>query len=630
MAGFVLGDWQVIPERGLLRRAGEEKHLEPKVMDVLVYLASRQREVVSNDDIARDVWGRAASDEAITRCIRECRRGLGCDHRAPTYIETILRRGYRLIAVVSDNQPASQAAVQSTQSDLPDVHPPTPAYYLPLLVGFVSVGLIIWWMWPANSANSVAVFELECADENTVLCYGITEHLIGTMVRETAGPQIVRVREPVATKSTASCKIEAHVVDSIVFGELRRIGDDINIVIEILDCRNGRHEDLKTFSGVASQAGMLRREIASAVLANWMPNVTAPAADVQQSLPFDLEDRYLQAKYDFSLRSEKSIRSAIELFRDTTRDAPDFGEAYVMLAYAYALLPEYSDVTRSQLYEDAEEAIRKGVALDQRLRGMGQSVQGFIRHKRGQWISARKAHLAAIGADRVFPESHQLYSRLLASVGLLEEALYHAERAREIDPMKAIFISRQAITYFWLDDLDNARIFFERSDSRIEYEAAVHDFAYALFFIRQGDYERAVDQAADGVRKYGGDASWVQPVFAGFHDPTQREAAHRIVEILAQNDLRPTIEISLWVLLGDADRAMDVAKKMKIAGELFEAELMFIPQFKLLRDHPDFPALLDDVGLTEFWTSIGCEWSGERVNCREESVQTIAQTTRID
>ena len=69
--------------------------------------------------------------------------------------------------------------------------------------------------------------------------------------------------------------------------------------------------------------------------------------------------------------------------------------------------------------------------------------------------------------------------------------------------------------------------------------------------------------------------------------------------IAASGNMNPAVLITLWVLLKDGDRAMEVARGLK-EGEIFEAEIMFTPTYAVLREHPEFPELLDAIGLTEY------------------------------
>ena len=73
-AGFLLGEWEVRPRHGTLRRhtsaTAEPVQIEPRVMAVLVCLARRAGEVVTRDEFVEEVWaGRVVSGEALSRCI---------------------------------------------------------------------------------------------------------------------------------------------------------------------------------------------------------------------------------------------------------------------------------------------------------------------------------------------------------------------------------------------------------------------------------------------------------------------------------------------------------------------------------------------------------------------------------
>ena len=100
--GFQLGEWSVHPDQGLLVRAEEELHLEPKVMEVLIYLAERQDQVVRRDDLINDVWhGTFVSDEVLSRAISVLRTSLGDNRMTPYYIQTLPKVGYRLLMKVT-------------------------------------------------------------------------------------------------------------------------------------------------------------------------------------------------------------------------------------------------------------------------------------------------------------------------------------------------------------------------------------------------------------------------------------------------------------------------------------------------------------------------------------------------
>ena len=106
---FHVGPWLVRPARNLLTDRAITRRLEPQVMDLLVFLAQSSGRVVSKDEIIGAVWdGRFIADTTLTRAVADLRRALGDDRRSPQYIETIAKRGYRLIAAVSANGAPSE------------------------------------------------------------------------------------------------------------------------------------------------------------------------------------------------------------------------------------------------------------------------------------------------------------------------------------------------------------------------------------------------------------------------------------------------------------------------------------------------------------------------------------------
>ena len=76
--GFRLGDWEVLPLRGVLRKGEHEEKPEPRVFGVLIALAKRDGDLVTRDELVDELWdGRPTSDEPINRCLSQLRGHLG-------------------------------------------------------------------------------------------------------------------------------------------------------------------------------------------------------------------------------------------------------------------------------------------------------------------------------------------------------------------------------------------------------------------------------------------------------------------------------------------------------------------------------------------------------------------------
>ncbi|WP_339349286.1 winged helix-turn-helix domain-containing protein [uncultured Alteromonas sp.] len=98
---FYLGDWQVEPASNTLILGKTKRAIEPKAMDVLLLLCQQAGEVVSADDIITQCWPDApVGDNPIHKTITQLRKALGDKASTPSFIETIRKRGYRVIADV--------------------------------------------------------------------------------------------------------------------------------------------------------------------------------------------------------------------------------------------------------------------------------------------------------------------------------------------------------------------------------------------------------------------------------------------------------------------------------------------------------------------------------------------------
>ncbi len=101
-ADFKLGDWWVRPQRNELERADDTVHVEARSMAVLVCLAHHAPGVVTKKRLFAEVWSDSpyVGDDVISHAIWELRKALGDSARSPSYILTVPRKGYRLVAEV--------------------------------------------------------------------------------------------------------------------------------------------------------------------------------------------------------------------------------------------------------------------------------------------------------------------------------------------------------------------------------------------------------------------------------------------------------------------------------------------------------------------------------------------------
>lgn len=112
-----IGDWLCEPQLNRVTCGETVCDLEPQVMDLLLVFAERPGAVLSKAEIIEAVWGKViVNDDALSRTLWKLRKALGDDAKAPRYVETVPKRGYRLVAEVSAPLRADAASGPASSS----------------------------------------------------------------------------------------------------------------------------------------------------------------------------------------------------------------------------------------------------------------------------------------------------------------------------------------------------------------------------------------------------------------------------------------------------------------------------------------------------------------------------------
>lgn len=123
-----IGDWRADPVSGEMARDGETARVELRTMRLLVCLAEHAGETVSIDELLNQVWPEVAvSSDSVYQAVAALRRLLGDDPKNPTYIATVPRLGYRLVAAVSpweEEAPAEKSPQTGGQGDADQIRRP--------------------------------------------------------------------------------------------------------------------------------------------------------------------------------------------------------------------------------------------------------------------------------------------------------------------------------------------------------------------------------------------------------------------------------------------------------------------------------------------------------------------------
>lgn len=612
--GFTIGEWDVLPARGEMRRGDEVVQPEPKVLGVLLSLAARDGDVVTKDELVAEVWdGRATADDPIIRCIYQLRGHLGDKEKPYRYVETLVRRGYCLKQAVVLHAAAETVAAPAAP------RPRRAAVIWAIVALLVIAGVGVREFWPEGkpAVRSIGVLpfaNLTDDPANDYLASGFKEELVHTLQRI---PELAVKSAHSSYDGLEMTEIAEKLgVDSILNGALRRNGDELRFNYHVARAIDGVNVSSGQVIGPLEDLFELQEELASMVRRHIIGGSGKRLLSSSRPANFDAYQRYIRGLFALERRGiAGNLEEAIALFEESIELDPNYGPAYLALAEIYVLLPDYRGAPLEESHAKAIEIVEKGIAVDPAISDAAGAVFGFVYHKQKKWALAEEAFVRATSASVVESNAFNWYSLMLGSVGRFDEALDQALAALELDPGSAVINSRVAIVYTWMGDTEQAEKYFERG---AQYGAggSTHLLAYALFLARQGETERARSLTNAGVLARGGTTDWIDPVFAALADPAERGSALAALDdAAARNQLNPQIEVTLRMMLSDVDGALRVARMLVQPGEAFEMDLLFLPEFIPLRMRPEFLELMDTLGVTEYWEQAGCVWESLEVHC---------------
>ncbi len=445
---YRIGEWTLIRSRNLLMRDGSEHVLEPRAIELLAFLAARPGEVVSVDNLLEDLWpGRIVTESSVYRVIAELRQLLGDEARNPTYIETVRKRGYRMIAPVE-----RLTEPQSAQAGPPaEAAPRTPAR-LALLAGFVvaAATIALTGFFAAlqddgigDAPIALAVLPIEALTPATPgyipegLTRGITDQLAA--IPELTVISYLSTRDYVDTDK-APREIAAELgVNLLVAGTI--VTDDnadaARISLALVDPDTGRARWSRSFEGSVANligvqsrfAGQLARELDLELLAEARQRSFADGFD--DVAAFEAHTAGMRA-LDTGFQAD-SLVLAIDLFTAALERAPTLAPALVGRATAHLrMYYNYHDRSDDRLLlasRDIEAALQADPGSAHPYQALGQFYLTTRQPEKSVVEYRRALELQPSFADAL-DGIGQAYSRL----GRFEDAEENLEAATRIDP----------------------------------------------------------------------------------------------------------------------------------------------------------------------------------------------------
>jgi TolB-like protein/DNA-binding winged helix-turn-helix (wHTH) protein/Tfp pilus assembly protein PilF len=500
-----VGAWLIDPALNEISGGGKAIKLEPKAMEVLWYLAQRPAAVVSREALLAAIWpGVIVGDDSLTQAVIKLRKALGDTSTAPAYIQTIPKRGYRLVATVTRPEEPAQPAAPPSIPTRP-VPPLNAQQYrreswltLAVVAALLLVPAAAWWTIsdgtnPSTARGTTADVEATRAAQPSVtivpfealgddpqavvLARGITADLITDLLK-LHGLSVITAGAASTSKSGSGNREQA--AQYVVSGAVQRADDRLRLNVHLADVQSGQQLWSERFDRTVSDLFAVQEELERKILQT-LPAKVSEAELRRVARP---HTRNMQA-YEYFQRGQMALiarqqpqnETAREMFRRAIELDPSFARAYADLALTYAA--DY----RNRWTRDAAAALQRASELARTAHEINPDIRetywvlAFVHLERREHKEALQQLETALRLFPSFADAYALMGGIHAYLGDAEPALICMRTAMRLNPDAGyLYFLILGRAYFALGDLEQARINLEHALLRnpVNLEARVY------------------------------------------------------------------------------------------------------------------------------------------------------------
>jgi len=511
-----IGEWAVHPELDSISRGTETQKLEPRAMRLLLCLANSAGQVVSIDRLLAEVWtGVVVGSASVYEAVSQLRKILGDVDPKPTYIVTVTRKGYRLIAPVQrESAPADtpQAPAIQTRRVAPQRVWTVAGAIVAALIAAYLLGDKAWLskdtagkgQTPGSSVvvsdRSIAVLPFTDMSEKKDQEYfadGMAEELIGLLA------QVPELHVPARTSSfyfkdrrATMTEIAGTLgVSHVLEGSVRKSGDTVRVTAQLIRADTGFTVWSHTYDRQIDDIFKIQDEIAGAVTKSLRVSLGVDVPTADTTAKGDAYILYLQGRALNQRRTQIDNAKAISYLRRALQVDPMFAPAWA--ATADTLIDDFMYFAEKPYKQTRDEAY---AAADRALQIEPKLTVAHVAKARLLYVidwdiaAAEKEVSSALSLSPNDSQTLRLASELATTMGRGDAALEFAQKAVANDPLDARGFARIAGAQVGRGDLTDAESQFRKAIELNPTASGVH-YQLASVLVARGDAARALEEA---------------------------------------------------------------------------------------------------------------------------------------
>jgi TolB-like protein/Tfp pilus assembly protein PilF len=483
-----------------------------------------------------------------------------------------------------------------------------------LLVGlFIATAAGIWY-WRSKTStsqiDSIAVLPLVNTSgdpNNDYLSDGISE---GVMHSLSQLPQL-RVMARTSSFHYRGADIDPQKVGrdlkvrAVLTGTLAKRGDVLSIEAELVDAKNGAELWGEKFDRQVSDVSTIQEQIASDISDGLRLRLTGEEkrrltrGSTRNAEAYQL---YLNGRFHWNKRTEEELNKAIEYFNQSIKKDPNYALAYVGLADAYLVLPEYGSMAPSVAAPRTKEALTKALEIDQDLAEAHASLGLMKQNFEWDWVGAEKEFQRATELNSNYPTAHHWYGLFLCQMKRNDEAIREGRLAQTLDPLSPIINTSLGVTLMSAGEHGSGFELLKRTFELAPTFPEPHLWVSKAYGGR-GLYSQAMSEAQQAASYSGRAPRYVAGVGDALAAAGKKAEAHSIIDELVRSSksghVSPFYIAEVYSTLGERDQAFEGLEK---AYQLRDGELVWIlidPSFDNIRSDSRYADLLRRMGLPQ-------------------------------
>src|SRR5213593_697489 len=383
-------------------------------------------------------------------------------------------------------------------------------------------------------------------------------------------------------------------VTTLLEGTVRKQGDRVRIVAELVNVADGIELWTRTFDRELKDIFAVQEEIARAV-ADSLKVTLLGSNSAQKSAPKNAEahNAYLQGHFHFQRRNLEDYRKAVGYFDQAIRLDPDYALAYTERSEAWSFIGDLTgqhEPAWSNARSDAEKAVAIAPSLAEARAALGW-VRFFIDWKFAEGITELKR---AIELSPVNPTANDLLARAILYLGRVDEAERQARHAVELDPLSVIAQGNLARVLFFAGKLDEADATARKAAELQPASASSHRWQ-TLIAAQRGDGETALREAQlepdEGYRRF-------ELALAQYVRSDRAAADAALADLIANGRDNLAYQIAeVYAVRGEKDKAFEWLQISFDNHDTGTLTLLVEPLVRGLHDDPRYKNLLAKLGL---------------------------------